>query len=156
MIDTSTIPGSGSDIRLLEVETTVPAEPLEVWRAWTSKEALQEWWAVPDANIELRIGGPFELLMRTDLPAGYRGSEGCKILSYVPGELLSFTWNAPPALPLRSSNTWVVVTFRPEGKGTRIRLVHTGFLTGADWDDYMAYFAEAWPYVLNLLRAHWA
>lgn len=156
MIDTSTIPGSGSELRALEVETTVSAEPLEVWQAWTSKEALQKWWPVPDANIELRIGGPFELMMTMSLPAGLRGSEGCRILSYVPGELLSFTWNAPPTLPLRSSNTWVAITFRPTDEGTRVRLVHTGFLTGTDWDDYLAYFTEAWSYVLDLLSNHWA
>ncbi len=39
--------------------------------------------------------------------------------------------------------------------GTTVRLVHTGFLTGADWDEYMAYFDTAWDQVLGLLVAHW-
>ena len=78
------------------------------------------------------------------------------MLSYVPGESLSFTWNAPPHLPLRSKNTWVVLTFIESEGGTAVRLVHTGFLEGPDWDDYMSYFETAWGYVLGLLSDHWA
>ena len=79
----------------------------------------------------------------------YQGA-GC-FLAYVPGEMISFTWNAPPHLPLRSSNTWVVITFTDDGSGgTDVRLVHSGFLEGPDWDDYMAYFEDAWGRVLAL------
>ena len=79
------------------------------------------------------------------------------MLAYVPAESLSFTWNAPPSLPLRSSNTWVVLTFAPSGpESCSVRLVHTGFLDGPDWDDYMAYFDRAWSHVLGLLSAHWS
>ena len=156
MIDTSAIAAAGSEIRSLIAETTVAASPDQVWRAWTSKEALQAWWPVPDANIELKIGGAFELMMTMDLPPGQRGSEKCKILSYVPDEMLTFTWNAPPTLPLRETNTWVAISFTAgTGDSTEVRLVHTGFLDGPDWDDYLAYFQAAWPRVLELLAGHW-
>ena len=155
MIDVSTIAGSGSAIRSLVKEIEVGAAPDEVWSAWTSNEGIAAWWGPAASNISLRIGGPFEILFSQDAPEGERGSEGCRILSYVPGESLSFTWNAPPHLPLRSVNTWVVVTFTPDAVGTKVRLVHTGFLDGADWDDYLNYFDGAWGRVLGLLRDHW-
>ena len=156
MIDTSTIAAAGSEMRSLIAETTVAAQPKQVWQAWTSKEALQAWWPVPDANIDLRIGGSFELMMTMELPEGQRGSEKCKILSYVPGEMLTFTWNAPPTLALRETNTWVAITFsRDPADSTAVRLVHTGFLEGPDWDDYLAYFQAAWPGVLQRLSEHW-
>jgi uncharacterized protein YndB with AHSA1/START domain len=156
MIDTATFRGSGSQIRSLVKEAEIAASPHEVWAAWTSNEGIASWWGPAASDIDLRIGGPFEILFSLDAPEGERGSEGCRILSYVPGEVLSFSWNAPPHLPLRSVNTWVVLTFAAASAGTRVRLVHTGFLEGPDWDDYMAYFDTAWGYVLGLLRDHWS
>ena len=156
MINMSTVGGSGAQVRSLAKEVGVAAGPDEVWAAWASDEGIAKWWGPADSNIELRIGGPFEILFSLDAPEGKRGSEGCRILSYVPGESLSFTWNAPPHLPLRSVNTWVVLTFTASPAGTDVRLVHTGVLEGSDWDDYMAYFDDAWGYVLGLLRDHWS
>ncbi|NNC76020.1 MAG: SRPBCC domain-containing protein [Acidimicrobiia bacterium] len=156
-MDTSTIPGFGLGVRSLVKTMEVAALPDDVWAAWTSNEGITSWWGPAAVNIELRIGGAYEILFSLDPPEGERGSEGCRVLAYVPGESLSFTWNAPPHLPLRSSNTWVVLSFDDAGSGrTAVRLVHTGFLDGPDWDDYMAYFDSAWGYVLDLLRDHWS
>lgn len=154
MLDTSTIPGSGPSVRSIATSVIVPTDPQTAWSDWASAEALVQWWQPPEANIDLRVGGPFEILFSTDGPEGERGSEGCRYLSYVPGEMISFTWNAPPTLALRSSNTWVVITFTALDHGTEVRLVHTGFLEGPDWDAYMDYFRSAWEFVLGLQRDH--
>ena len=139
------------------VERTIDTDVMTAWSDWASAEGVTRWWPAPSVDIDLRVGGPFELHFSLDAPEGSRGSEGCRYLSYVPGEMVSFTWNAPPHLPLRSLNTWVVITFAPiSEEATRVRLVHTGFLEGADWDDYMAYFVRAWDSVLGLQRAHHA
>jgi uncharacterized protein YndB with AHSA1/START domain len=156
MIDTSTIPAKGPDVRSITKQTIVLADPMTVWTAWTSSAEIGAWWGPPASNIDLRVGGPFELLFDQAAQPGTQGSEGCKYLGYVPGEMISFTWNAPPHLTLRSSNTWVVITFSRESDHTRVRLVHTGFLTGSDWDDYMSYFDDAWGFVLARLTDHWA
>ncbi len=155
-MDTSTIAGHGPSVRSLVKETEVAATAREVWDAWASNDGIASWWGPAAVNIDLRVGGAFGSLFSLDAPEGERGSEGCKIRAYVPGESLSFTWNAPPHLPLRATNTWVVLTFvAAEEAVTRVRLVHTGFLEGPDWDDYMAYFDEAWGFVLGLLSNHW-
>lgn len=156
MIDNATIPGSGAAVRTLVKATRVAASPMAVWSAWTTSDGVDAWWGPAASNIDLRIGGPFEIMFSLEPPEGTRGSEGCRFLAYVPGEMLAFTWNAPPTLPLRSANTWVVLTFEPAGEDqTSVRLAHTGFLDGPDWDDYMAYFDSAWDYVLGLLADHW-
>lgn len=156
MIDTSTIPATGAGIRSLVRTATIDARPAQTWADWASADRLVAWWPVPETNIDLRVGGPLELLFSTDAPEGQRGSEGCQYLSYVPGEMISFTWNAPPHLALRTSNTWVVITFSATDDGrTDVRLVHTGFLEGPDWDAYRAYFGEAWTSVLELHRRHY-
>lgn len=154
MLDTSTIPASGPAPRSFATSVIVATDPLTAWSDWASAESLVAWWPAPVVNIDLRVGGPFEILFSTDAPEGERGSEGCAYLSYVPGEMISFTWNAPPHLSLRSSNTWVVITFTELDHGTEVRLVHTGFLEGPDWDEYMDYFRSAWESVLELQRAH--
>lgn len=150
------VAAAGADIRSLVKETVVNASAMEVWSAWTTKEGIESWWGPPGARIELRVGGPFELYFLADAPAGAQGSEGCRFLSYVPGEMLSFTWNARPDHPLRTAYTWVVITFTEVVEGTTaVRLVHTGFLDGPDWDGYMAYFDDAWGRVLRRLALHW-
>jgi uncharacterized protein YndB with AHSA1/START domain len=153
--DEARVAAVGPDVRSLVVERTVDAAPMTAWSDWASSDGITSWWLVPRTRIELRVGGPFEILFSADAPEGTRGSEGCHYLAYVPGEMISFTWNAPPSLSLRESHTWVVITFTPDADGrTRVRLVHTGFLEGPDWDEYMAYFRDAWSYVLDLQAAH--
>lgn len=155
MIDTSTIAASGIGFRTVEKERDIGTDRVTAWSDWSSAEGLGRWWGPAGSSIDLRIGGPFELYFSAEAPEGRRGSEGCRILSYVPGEMLSFTWNAPPHLPLRETNTWVVLTFTPVAGGTtRVRLVHAGFLDGPDWDDYRDYFDAAWESVLSLQAAH--
>ncbi|MEN8040487.1 MAG: SRPBCC domain-containing protein [Actinomycetota bacterium] len=156
MINTDPIEASGSDIRSLAKEAVVEAPVSDVWAAWASGEGIAAWWNPPEARVDLRVGGPFEIMFLPDAPDGDRGSEGCQFLAYVPDEMVSFTWNAPPHLALRKIHTWVVITFTPVSKArTHVRLVHTGFLEGPDWDDYRDYFVDAWGYVLDLLTAHW-
>lgn len=145
----------GPDLRSLTLNTAVEAPPEAVWKAWASGEGIASWWNPPGSNIELRVGGPFELYFNLDAGQGLMGSEGCVFLGYVPGEMISFTWNAPPHLTLRESHTWVVITFSASQAGTDVHLVHTGFGAGEDWDAYMAYFRDAWASVLHLLSDHW-
>lgn len=155
MIDTSTIPASGPNIRSLAKEATVATDPMTAWSAWTTSDEIGAWWGPAGSNVDLKIGGTFEMLFNVEAEAGSQGGEGCKYLSYVPGEMISFTWNAPPHLVLRKSNTWVVITFTAVDEGSHVRLVHTGFLDGDDWDEYMDYFHQAWELVLGLFVAHW-
>ena len=80
----------------------------------------------------------------------------CRILAYLPGEMLAFSWNAPPQLgETRFLHTWVVVTFQGTAAGTtRVRLVQTGFGEGPVWDQDVAYLGAAWGRVLERCRDH--
>lgn len=131
----------------------VRASPAEVWKVWTTKEGLQSFLA-PQVRIDLEVGGAFEPLFELDKPPGSQGGEGLQILSYVPHEMISFTWSAPPEfLTIRSHyHTWVVVRFRtvtPER--TRVSLDQMGWGTGEKWDRVFAFFDRAWDVVLARL-----
>jgi uncharacterized protein YndB with AHSA1/START domain len=140
---------------MIEHEVVVEATSAQVWTAWTTKEGVEAFFA-PQAKVELRIGGAYELYFAPDASEGLRGSEGCTILAYLPREMLAFTWNAPPSIPaLRGAKTLthVVVTFDDLiDDRVRVRLAHLGMGTGEEWDKYRAYFNRAWPSVLNHLR----
>jgi uncharacterized protein YndB with AHSA1/START domain len=151
-------PGDVSD-RAIVHEVMLAASPAEVWRLWTTSEGLSRWLA-DRAQVELRIGGPYEIYFLDDAPPGSQGSEGCKVLSWLPERMLSFTWNAPPMLSTtRHQHTWVVLELEPVGEGTRIRITHLGWPESgladqaSEWPATFAYFARAWRRVLEALQA---
>jgi hypothetical protein len=86
---------------------------------------------------------------------GLKGSEGCKVLSFLPKQMLSFSWNAPPQYKeVRESTyyTWVVVNFKAVSfNETEITLTHLGWPIDKRWDPVYDYFDKAWEEVINLL-----
>lgn len=146
--------------QVIDVKGVIPATRAEVWRALTTNEGVREY-LTPATNIELRLGGPMEIYFAPDGPEGERGSEGCVFLSYIPYEMVSFTWNAPPHLKhAREHRTWVVVRMSEHEDGTHVHLLHLGwdemkqqFPEHADeWDQTRGYFERAWPAVLGAMK----
>ncbi len=131
----------------------VPAPVNDVWKAWTTPEGVKTFFA-PEASLELAVGGNYEMYFDPKQPKGLRGGEGCKILSFVPDEMLSFTWNAPPSIPeVRKERTWVVLTFQPvEENKTQVSLIHLGWQAGEEWQKALKYFDRAWEMVLGRLQ----
>lgn len=126
-----------------------------VWWQWTTHEGLLTFFGA-DNRVQLEIGGHFEIYFMLDNPEGLRGSEGCKILSYLPEKMLSFSWNAPPQFPsIRNHDykTWVVVHFTSTAPNqTSVELQHLGWPAGDQWDEVRTYFESAWPTVLDWLK----
>lgn len=151
------VAASGGEERQIRHEVVVEAPRSEVWKAWTTEEGLTSFFA-PAAHVELRADGPFEVYFLTDAPYGQRGSEGCKVLSFVENEMLSFSWGAPPRFPdMRWRRTYVVLQFSDtDDGGTRLRVTNGGYGTGEQWDQVYAYFDAAWPRVLEALQARFA
>ncbi|MFO0839049.1 MAG: SRPBCC domain-containing protein [Phycisphaerae bacterium] len=133
-------------------EAVIAAPRAEVWKAFATREGVVTFFA-EDARVELRFNGPYEIYFAPAAPEGSRGGEGNRVLSYVPQEMISFTWNAPPKFSeIRPLRTFVVVQLadEPDGK-TRVKLTHGGWREGEKWDEVYAYFEKAWPYVLKNL-----
>lgn len=146
----------GEVVPMVEVVRLVAATPAEVWRAWTTAEGFGEVFDGPVLHAaELRVGGAYEIYWSPGSPEGERGSEGCRVLSYVPERMLSFSWNAPPQFgALRGEMTHVVVELEALGPGmTRMTVRHLGFGEGEAWAGVRAYFAEAWVWVADQVTA---
>ena len=126
----------------------------KVWWKWTTHEGLLTFFG-SDNNIDFRVGGSYEIYFLLDNPERLRGGEGNKIISYIPREMLSFTWNAPPEYPdvrNHEHKTWVVVYFNAISENlTEITLKHVGWLNGDEWDKVFEYFESAWERVLEWL-----
>jgi uncharacterized protein YndB with AHSA1/START domain len=154
MSDVKWSPGRSSRLikRTIRKEITITAPVSAVWEAWATREGVTTFFA-PQANVELSIGGRYEMLFNLEASAGSQGGEGLRILSYLPEEILSFEWNAPPRFPnVRGERTWVVVQFEPEQEdSTRVTLTHLGWREGEEWDQVFDYFLRAWDIVLGRL-----
>jgi len=150
-IDPDRFAAAGGDLRSFAKERVIPASADRVWADWATREGWSTVFPPPSASrIDLAIGGRYEWLFD-----GSIGGNGCQILSYIPGRMISFSWNAPPSQPdSRLARTWVVVETEPLSDGeTRLRLTHLGFGDGPSWDETMAYFDKAWDFVLDRLES---
>jgi len=89
-----------------------------------------------------------------DAPPGSQGGEGCRVLSYLPQQVLSFSWNAPPEFPnVRKERTWVVILLEELAKRrVKVKLTHLGWKEGQEWDEVFRYFERAWGTVLARLE----
>lgn len=139
----------------LTIEAVWPVTPDEAFAILTESSAWRDRFQL-ETRIDLAIGGRYELLFGAGAaPEGQQGSEGCQILSYIPGEMLSFSWNAPPVFEERAQHTWVVITFAPgaEAGTTSLRLRHVGFGQGGRWSEVEDYFQNAWTSLLTAMGA---
>lgn len=143
--------------RMIVVEREIDAPASRVWRVFTTPEGWEECVGVP-LKVELRPGGPYEVWFAPDAPEGSRGSDGCKVLSYLPERMLSFSWNTPPNFPtLRAMGPLNIVVIEFEARGedrTHVRITHHGWPSDAgdlqkEWDGAFGYFSAAWPMVLE-------
>lgn len=133
------------------VEVAAPLE--QVWDAWTTREGIVSFFA-PDAKIEPRVGGAFQIYIDPGAPAGSKGADDMRFMALQPRKMISFDWNAPPSLPqARAQRTFVVVRFEPLGdRLTGVTLHHIGWGDGGEWDQAHAYFDRAWGNVLANLK----
>ena len=134
----------------IEFSSIVEASLSDVWQAWTTTDGVRGFFA-PDARIELKIGGAFELYFDSQAESGCKGTEGMKIQTYVPERILAFDWCNPPEFgSLRHEKTWVVVEFSElDEELSEVTLTHLGWGEGAEWEAVHAYFCGAWAKVLK-------
>ena len=139
--------------RAIWKEIIVAATVGDVWAAWTTEEGVKTFFA-PQANVDLAISGRYEMFFNPDAPVGSQGGKGLRILSYLPEEMLSFEWNAPPEYPtVRQEKTWVVIQFEAQSPdSTQVVLTHLGWQEGGEWDQVYDYFVRAWDVVMGCLQ----
>ncbi len=141
--------------KILSKEILVEAPIKNVWHAWTTEDGLS--FVSAKSNVDLEIGGRYEWFLNLDPDEqGRRGSEGSKVLAWLPEKMIAFSWTFPPDVPeLRyaAEMTQVVVLFDEQNDGqVRVRLFVHGWREGEPWDRGWDYFDHAWSLVLERLK----
>ncbi len=142
-----------ADERAIDEKITVKANADDVWKAWTTTEGIKTFFA-PDAKVELRVDGPFEIYMNPFGAPGMKGADDMRIIGFQENKMLSFTWNAPPSLPeARKQRSVVIVRLISRGDAlTDVTIHHIGWGEGGEWDKAYDYFSKTWPNVLKNLK----
>lgn len=106
----------------IERELYVEARPEKVWIALTQPEHFATWYAFGGAEIDLKPGG--RLVMRWDEHGEYRGF----VEKVEPGRRFAYRYAVEPGIdPAPGNSNLVEFTLTPEGEGTRLRVVESGF-----------------------------
>lgn len=151
-IDTALFVASGDDVRTLEFDRIINAPPAAVWAQISTPQGVKRWMDI-EANINLAIGGAYELYFEQSRGRGNKGTEGTQVLSYVPEAMLSLSWNVPTSLgEVRGLRSWVTFLIEPSTQGSRVRIVHTGFGDTPGWDKAYDFYEQGWPTVLGMLK----
>ncbi len=103
--------------------------PRTIWKTLTTGELISRWLLMPSAGFEPVRGKHFTL---QTTPAGaWDGVIRCQVLEVMPNERLVYSWrsghegNVGYGSPLDTVVTWTLSKARG---GTRLRLVHSGFV----------------------------
>jgi uncharacterized protein YndB with AHSA1/START domain len=132
--------------RRIEREVVIAAPPEVVFRALIDPALMSRWYA-GDVRIEARPGGA----VRFDW--GDDGVVTGAVVAVDPPHRLVLDWREPPgASRPAGATTRIVFELAPAGAGTRLRLVHSGFGGGDDWDRLYDGEATGWGDLLEALR----
>jgi len=115
----------GSEDRI-EREITIAAPVERVWAVLTEPEHVGKWFGQgPPARIDLRPGG----VMRLD--HGQYGKFPTRIEKVDPPHYFAYRWASayPGQQATEDNSTLVEFTLTPDGDGTRLYLVESGFAT---------------------------
>jgi uncharacterized protein YndB with AHSA1/START domain len=132
-------------LRAIVLETRIDASPADVWHALTDGQAMSDWFA-PFMKAGQGIGGIVEM--------SWDGTNfwPSTIEVWDPERHVSFANGAQPAPDGTPEPRLLVDWFITSDAGqTVLRLVHSGFGPGAEWDDQIDSMERGWTYfVWNL------
>ena len=129
--------------RSIELEFEVVGTPDEVWRAIATGPGISSWY-VPHI-VEEREGGS----ATASFGAGPEMQIAGRVVAWEPPQRIVFDGGeGVPGLAFE----WMVEARR--GGTCIVRLVNTGFGSGADWDAQYDGLAEGWPLFLFNLQLH--
>jgi len=117
-----------TEIQNIVVEDVLPFAPEQIWGALTSGAMMARWMMEP-TGFEPVVGNRFTF--KTSPAGAWDGFIRCEVLEVVPNQRFAYSWvgghedNTGYGSKLDTVVTW---TLAPESEGTRLRMVHSGFI----------------------------
>ncbi len=132
------------------VEEVLPHAAETIWLTLTNGTLIGRWLMEP-TGFEPVPGNRFTF--RTTAAGAWDGTIRCEVLEVAPNERFSFSWKGGDAGNVGYGSlldTVVTFTLSPAAGGTRLRLVHSGFVTPRN-DSAHAKMSEGWKTVVQRL-----
>jgi uncharacterized protein YndB with AHSA1/START domain len=136
-----------ADTQQIVVDEIFPHAPEAIWKTLTSGELIGRWLMAP-TGFEPVQGRQFTF---QTTPAGaWDGTIRCEVLEVIPNKRLAYTWqsgdegNVGYGSPL---NTVVAWTLTQVTTGTRLQLIHSGFIAPKN-DSALKSFSDGWRKVV--------
>jgi uncharacterized protein YndB with AHSA1/START domain len=135
------------------VDEVFPHAPETIWKTLTTPELMGRWLKMTPSGFEATKGKHFTY---QTTPAGaWDGVIHCEVLDVSPNQRLVYAWksghekNVGYGSRLETIVTW---TLSRIANGTRVRMVHSGFVLPRN-DTALQGMGEGWPKVLQRIDA---
>ncbi|HLZ02694.1 MAG TPA: SRPBCC domain-containing protein [Bradyrhizobium sp.] len=140
-----------SETQDIAVDEVFPHQPETIWKALTTGELIGRWMMAP-TGFEPVEGNRFTFKTK---PAGaWDGTIYCEVLEVVPNERFAYAWKGGHEANVGYGSrldTVVTFTLSRVQDGTRLRLVHSGFVLPKN-DTAFQNMSDGWPKVFRNLR----
>jgi len=139
-----------SNTQDIVIDEVFPHAPETIWKALTTGALMGRWFMAP-TGFEPVEGKDFT--MKTTPAGAWDGTICCHVLEVKPNERFAYAWkgghegNVGYGAPLDTVVTW---TLSRVGNGTRLRLVHSGFVTPRN-DTALKSMSDGWKKVVRTL-----
>lgn len=139
-----------TDTRSIVVDEIFPHAPEVIWKALTTAELIGRW-IKPPSGFEPVVGNHFTY--QTTPGGGWDGVIHCEVLEVIPCERFAYAWrgghasNVGYGAPL---DTVVTFTLTRVAEGTRVRLVHSGFVLPKN-ESAFTNMSRGWTKVVHAL-----
>jgi len=134
------------------VEEVFPHAPETIWKTLTTGELIGRWLMEPTGFAPVK-GTRFTF---QTTPAGaWNGVIRCEVLEVTRNERLSFSWQGGDDTNAQYGSrldTIVTLSLTKVDRGTRLRLVHSGFVTPKN-DGAFRTMSEGWKKVVGRIGA---
>ncbi len=136
------------DSRSHQTEITINATPEQVWKALTDPVQLAGWFPI-EADVEPGEGGRITLRWGQDYVID------CDILEWAPPRALRLLWEASAEGKFTFPGpTAIDIAIEGRGGETVLRLVHSGFRDGDEWDREYDGTRRGWRQELASLKVY--
>ena len=138
--------------RVLQQSIDIAAPPSCLWRSLADEEGLKAY-GMKVAHVEMKNGGVLEEGFTPTARIGGTDTIRHRIIAYLPERLLVLRNEQTPAgLPHADlyKNVVQVIAIEPRAAGkTRLTISHTGYGSGADYDELYTFFRTHNPEFLT-------
>lgn len=140
----------------LKLSRTFNTRRETVFKAWSAAEHVKRWFSpatytVPDANVEMRVGGPFEVCMRS--PTGEEHWSRGIFVEVTPHSRLVIDMHVPDGAGRLLFRAYTEVDFSDAPDGTKADIVQTyTFTDPAIAAPMVAGAREGWRTTLDKLE----